>query len=202
MKKMLLLFLVAIGLSGCSGSEDAIVSYTPHIVILYSDGTGFVEMKEMDKEKIDDSDKNNLEIISITDEKGDTVQCTVRNFRKIGQTVMISLNISEAFSPQKKETKREYTIKYKVPFLLGHDQIEEIKLYYTTRLRGDFSQILYNNIDIRCVTTDSWEDPTRNPTEEEIAELDAKTDELLFSGDTVASLSESRVVLIVPVEAK
>lgn len=155
--KFLMLSMLG-GLLSCSeGDSPEVVRISPGFEIEYIDKPGSNLIKNYminNPDKITELGYNTFEphgvfeIISITDHDGDVFEYTYADsFSKKGRNgepcFMLNVNPRKGYGYG--DVEKQYTIKYKLPFLLGEDRIEEVTFKFKS-VGGDeqYTNFMYN----------------------------------------------------------
>ncbi len=164
MKVIAHLFLSGLALCGVMGCREvyAPVPCSPDITIHYIDKPENDFIKEFIKNNPDE--ENLFELISISDKEGNVVEASPYSDFYTHQPAIIRFfpEIQEHYTSNTPFTEREYTIRYKAPFLFGDDRIEEVKLIYKVEYYGEFTHVWYNaeSVKISDKTFQSTEEAT------------------------------------------
>ncbi|MDR2914246.1 MAG: hypothetical protein LBV74_05385 [Tannerella sp.] len=153
MMKYKFIFSIIVLLSflfGCNGGSVPVPIFI-EVNIRYVDTDGNFLLKEPENETNETlTGRSPLEVLSVTDEKGNPVEFWVRTPPSVPYT-MPRIDVDKSFNDATPKRVREYTVKYKVPSLLG-DAIEEVRLIYNVDTHG-YTHAWYNNREITVTAT-------------------------------------------------
>lgn len=144
-------------------------------------------------------DKKIFELLSITDEKGNIfISDKVTTGRN--EHAALGFHIPESFTPGS-NIMRQYTVKYKIPPILGKDKVEELNLTFNTDELNNFTTVVYNNKEIKLIDLSPiLANLSGNENEIDWSAVEKEMNDALYCGDTIANIEGSGVLLIIPVD--
>ena len=175
---------------GCNNNELATSPpIMPNIIIEYVD-------KEGNRINLY---SDNLEIISITDEKNDSIGFRLPDYP------LLRILFNDGFSIESPKTEKQYEIKYHIPNLLG-ETIEELRLIFNVnKVYSTFTDAWYNgNKILNFVSFYSLCPECINPQYNiqdnlNIEEFERRKKELMYNGTTAAYIEGFNIYIILPV---
>lgn len=192
-------------LFGCNDNgNSSLVVFAPSISIEYTDdeGNNLLQMFRDNKTPGPsiEVDEKMFQIVSLTDEKGVDIE-----YSKItvgGERLTLAFSVRESYSLQSPVVVREYTLKYKIPPILGDDVVEEVMLVYKVDgMNSGFKEVWYNDSKCKYISCESFL-PKATDTETEIENLEKELFNALYCGDVVSYVQEDYVKLILPINKK
>lgn len=129
---------------GCSGviDGDAAHPIAPRVYIEYVDKEGNPVMSEEELKELYEKGERILEVLSVTDDKGVSIE--------FGYDFCACLNtrILDKLDTKSPKMERQYTVKYKVPRILG-ESIEELNLILSVDgSYSKFTKVSYNGNEL------------------------------------------------------
>lgn len=218
MKNLFYFPISVILLSGsynCSGEAPEVYSFCPEVTIEYVDKEGDALKGLLENEDVINiknqivTDHETFEIVSITNNEGNTVKLYADEV-VLGYDIKrpprpaFAFGIEEIFTLKTAEMVREYTIRYKVPIVLGKDHVEELKLVYNVEgTSSHFSQAWYNGLEIKnLIDGDSLFRKYLHPSAIAIDEdaIKDELDKMLYTGKPTLLISGDVARLVLPID--
>jgi hypothetical protein len=127
---------------GCSVIEYAPYPIHPGFYIEYVDKEGNPVMSEEELKELYEKGERILEVLSVTDDKGVSIE-----FR-YGFCACLRTSIFDKLDTRSPKMERQYTVKYKVPRILG-ESIEELNLILSVDgYSSKFTKASYNGNEL------------------------------------------------------